>query len=79
MFIKIVIMLLQVLKAVAHSYPNIMVLCWTQVSSVISEFLDHPRPGSSSRAGTGNSGHIVGVIGEKVITGAIKVRLRPLL
>nr|XP_043638828.1 HEAT repeat-containing protein 6 isoform X2 [Erigeron canadensis] len=64
---------LQVLKAVAHNYPNIMVLCWKQVSSVISEILDAPLSGSSSRAGRVNSGHTVGTCGEKTITSAIKL------
>ncbi|KAL8253853.1 hypothetical protein R6Q59_032074 [Mikania micrantha] len=61
---------LQVLKAVAHNYPNIMVLCWKQFSSIICGFLDPPN---SSRAGTVNSGLIVGTIGEKVLTSAIKL------
>ncbi|XP_071692294.1 uncharacterized protein [Rutidosis leptorrhynchoides] len=55
---------LQVLKAVAHNYPNIMILCWEQVFSVISEFLDPSLSGSSSRAV---------IIGEKVITSSIKL------
>ncbi|CAI9274657.1 unnamed protein product [Lactuca saligna] len=63
---------LQVLKAVAHNYPNLMVLCWKQVFSIISEFLD-PLLEGSSRAGVVNSGHIVGTIREKVITNAIKL------
>ncbi|KAM0015636.1 putative armadillo-like helical protein [Helianthus debilis subsp. tardiflorus] len=61
---------LQVLKAVAHNYPNIMVLCWKQFSSIICDFLDPP---GSSRAGTVNSRHTVGTIGEKVLTNAIKL------
>ncbi|KAJ9549714.1 hypothetical protein OSB04_022257 [Centaurea solstitialis] len=64
---------LQVLKAVAHNYPDIMVLCWKQVSSIICEFLDPLLPEGSSRAGTVNSGQTVGTIGEKVITSAIKL------
>ncbi|XP_076881431.1 uncharacterized protein LOC143529544 [Bidens hawaiensis] len=57
---------LQVLKAVAHNYPNIMVLCWKQFSSIICDFLDPPGP---SRAGPVNSG----TTGEKVLTSAIKL------
>ncbi|KAI3501532.1 hypothetical protein L1887_29403 [Cichorium endivia] len=60
---------LQVLKAVAHNYPNTMALCWKQVSSVISEFLDSHLLEGSSRAGTVT----VGTIREKVITNAIKL------
>nr|GEU72704.1 hypothetical protein [Tanacetum cinerariifolium] len=62
---------LQVLKAVAHNYPNLTTLCWKQLSSVISEFLD--LRGGSLRAVTVNSGHSVGTTGEKVITSAIKL------
>ncbi|KAI3727828.1 hypothetical protein L6452_16448 [Arctium lappa] len=64
---------LQVLKAVAHNYPDIMVLCWKQVSSIICEYVDPLLPEGSSRAGTVNSGQTVGTIGEKVITSAIKL------
>ncbi|GJU17487.1 HEAT repeat-containing protein 6 isoform X1 [Tanacetum coccineum] len=62
---------LQVLKAVAHNYPSLTTLCWKQLSSVISEFLD--LRGGSSRAVTVNSGQSVGTTGEKVITSAIKL------
>lgn len=64
--------MLQVLKAVAHNYPNIMALCWKEFSSVICDVLDPP---GSSRAGTVYSRPTVGTIGEKVFTSAIKVPL----
>ncbi|KAI7744521.1 hypothetical protein M8C21_023787 [Ambrosia artemisiifolia] len=61
---------LQVLKAVAHNYPNVMVLCWKQFSSIICDFVDPP---GSSRTGTVNSRLTIGTIGEKVLTSAIKL------
>ncbi|KAI3787534.1 hypothetical protein L1987_42072 [Smallanthus sonchifolius] len=61
---------LQVLKAVAHNYPNIMALCWKKFSCIICDILDPP---GSSRAGTVNSGLTVGTIREKVLTSAIKL------
>ncbi|KAK1408968.1 hypothetical protein QVD17_41162 [Tagetes erecta] len=61
---------LQVLRAVAHNYPNTMALCWKQFSSVICDVLDPP---GSSRAGTVNSRPTVGTIGEKGLTSAIKL------
>ncbi|KAK9076613.1 hypothetical protein SSX86_004947 [Deinandra increscens subsp. villosa] len=61
---------LQVLKAVAHNYPNIMVLCWKPFCCIICDILD---PLGSSRAGTVNSGLTVGTTGEKVLTSAIKL------
>ncbi|KAL4570566.1 hypothetical protein LXL04_026222 [Taraxacum kok-saghyz] len=64
---------LQVLKAVAHNYPNIIALCWKQVSCIISEFLDPFLPEGSSRVVTVNSGQSVGVIREKVTTNSIKL------
>ncbi|KAK6115494.1 hypothetical protein DH2020_007763 [Rehmannia glutinosa] len=62
----------QALKAVAHNYPNVMALCWEQLSSIIyrvlSSFSDVPV-----RLWRDNVEHTVAPIKERVTTAAIKV------
>ncbi|KAI3460726.1 hypothetical protein Pfo_017389 [Paulownia fortunei] len=62
----------QALKAVAHNYPNVMALCWEQISSniygVLSSFSDAP-----ARLWRGNVEHTAAPIKERVMTAAIKV------
>ncbi|XP_056174269.1 uncharacterized protein LOC115675496 isoform X2 [Syzygium oleosum] len=63
---------LQGIRAVSHNYPSIMLGCWQQVFSVVYVNLgvgEFPR--SVCR---GQSGNICGVLGEKVIAAAVKVR-----
>lgn len=64
---------LQALRAVSHNYPNIMFACWERVSSIVYGFLMIATPDVPARPWKGNAGDIVGVIGEKVLTAAVKV------
>lgn len=68
----VLISLLQALKALAHNYPNVMTLCWEQISSIIygvlSSFSDVP-----GRLWRGNVEHTVAPIKERVMTAAVKV------
>lgn len=63
---------LQALRAVSHNYPNIMVACWEQVSTIVYGFL-RATPEVPARQWKGHSGNTVGSIGEKTLTAAIKV------
>lgn len=68
--------LLQALKAVAHNYPNVIALCWEQISSIIygvlSSFSD-----VSPRLWRGSVDHTVASIKERVMTAAVKVNYLP--
>ncbi|KAL5833246.1 hypothetical protein ACOSQ3_016920 [Xanthoceras sorbifolium] len=64
---------LQALRAVSHNYPNIMVACWEQVSTIVFNFLKAATPEVPTKAWKGPVGNTVGFIGEKVITAAVKV------
>ncbi|XP_008437482.2 uncharacterized protein LOC103482890 isoform X1 [Cucumis melo] len=64
---------LQALKAVSHNYPHIMFAFWEQVSSVVSNFLHEAAPEVSTGQWRVHSRNSVGIIGEKVITAAVKV------
>ena len=57
----------------SHNYPEIIVACWTQVSSTIHGFFRLASPEVPARSWKGNVGNVL-PIGEKVITAAIKVR-----
>lgn len=70
--------LLQALKAVSHNYPHIMFAFWEQVSSVVSNFLHEAAPEVSTGQWRVHSRNSVGIIGEKVITAAVKVTFFPL-
>lgn len=63
---------LQALRAVAHNYPKLMIVCWEQVSSIIRGCLRHNSPEVPTRWKC-DVGNTVGTIGEKVTTAAIKV------
>lgn len=67
------IFFLQALKAVSHNYPHIMFAFWEQVSSVVSNFLHEAAPEVSTGQWRVQSRNSVGIIGEKVITAAVKV------
>jgi len=64
---------LQALRAVSHNYPDIIILCWVQISSTTYGFLRFASPGDPTRPWKGNIGNVTGSTGEKVITAAIKV------
>ncbi|CAL5376044.1 unnamed protein product [Camellia sinensis] len=64
---------LQAVRAVSHNYPDIIVVCWEQVSSTVLGFLRLNTLEVSTRPWKDNIGKVVGSIGEKVITAAIKV------
>lgn len=64
---------LQALKAVSHNYPHITFAFWEQVSSVVSNFLHEAAPEVSTGQWRVQSRNSVGIIGEKVITAAVKV------
>lgn len=63
----------QALRAVSHNYPNIMFACWERVSTIVYGFFMVATPEVPARPRKGNAGDIVGVIGEKFLTAAVKV------
>lgn len=63
----------QALRAVSHNYPDIIILCWVQISSTTYGFLRFTSPEDPTRSWKGNIGNVTGSTGEKVITAAIKV------
>ncbi|KAL7221934.1 hypothetical protein ACSBR1_023804 [Camellia fascicularis] len=65
---------LQAVRAVSHNYPDIIVVCWEQVSSTVLGFLRLNTLEVPTRPWKDNIGKVVGSIGDKVITAAIKVR-----
>ncbi|KAL1823511.1 hypothetical protein ACET3Z_010289 [Daucus carota] len=64
---------LQALRAVAHNYPNIMVICWDQVSLVVTRFLSPVVSKDSTWSSKSNAGHSASAIEEKVTAAAVKV------
>ncbi|THG16203.1 hypothetical protein TEA_002765 [Camellia sinensis var. sinensis] len=60
-------------RAVSHNYPDIIVVCWEQVSSTVLGFLRLNTLEVPTRPWKDNIGKVVGSIGEKVMTAAIKV------
>ncbi|KAF7150789.1 hypothetical protein RHSIM_Rhsim02G0255700 [Rhododendron simsii] len=64
---------LQALRAVSHNYPDIIILCWVQISSTTYGFLRFTSLEDPTRPWKGNIGNVTGSTGEKVITAAIKV------
>lgn len=71
--VYVLISWLQALKALAHNYPNVISMCWEQVSSVtyvsFNSFLDaHPT------SWRGNSEHTITSMRERAMTATIKVK-----
>ena len=50
-----------------------MFTCWERVSTIVYGFFMVATPEVAARPWKGNAGDIVGVIGEKVLTAAVKV------
>ncbi|KAL2539022.1 ARM repeat superfamily protein [Forsythia ovata] len=63
---------LQALKAMAHNYPNTMVLCWEQVSSTIYRVLKF-SPEDPARSWRSNFENTIGAVRERVMAAGIKV------
>ncbi|XP_055822666.1 uncharacterized protein LOC129891362 isoform X2 [Solanum dulcamara] len=61
---------LQAIRAVAHNYPSVMVLCWEKISLLVHGVLTSSSETRSWRDNVGNSNE---PIGDKVITASIKV------
>ncbi|KAI3888557.1 hypothetical protein MKX03_001320 [Papaver bracteatum] len=69
---------LQVLRAVSHNYPNIMVACWLQVSAITFELLnvatpDVPIPEGLTTLLRGDVGIPTGPLTERCTMAAVKV------
>ncbi|MCL7044928.1 hypothetical protein MKW94_005147 [Papaver nudicaule] len=69
---------LQVLRAVSHNYPNIMVACWEQVSAITLGLLNVatpnvPSPDGLSGLSRGDVGIPTGPLTERCIMAAVKV------
>ncbi|XP_047270781.1 uncharacterized protein LOC107856546 isoform X2 [Capsicum annuum] len=60
---------LQAVRAVAHNYPSVMVLCWDKIFLLVHRFLTFSSETRSWRDNVGNSNE---QIGDKVITASIK-------
>ncbi|KAG6418405.1 hypothetical protein SASPL_120609 [Salvia splendens] len=68
---------LQALKSLSHNYPNVMTLCWEQISSIIYGVLSI-FPDESSRLWRGNVEQTAASLKERVVmTAAVKVDLFP--
>lgn len=63
----------QALRAVSHNYPSVMFSCWERVSTMVLGFLSVPTAEVNTKPWKGNVGTTVGLIGENVVTAAIKV------
>ncbi|XP_041993449.1 HEAT repeat-containing protein 6-like isoform X1 [Salvia splendens] len=63
---------LQALKSLSHNYPNVMTLCWEQISSIIYGVLS-TFPDESSRLWRGNVEQTAASLKERVTTAAVKV------
>ncbi|KAK6935637.1 protein of unknown function DUF4042 [Dillenia turbinata] len=64
---------LQALRAVSHNYPNIMALCWKQVSNLVYGLLTLTCSEAQMRLGDGQAGNSGGLMVEKVVAASIKV------
>ncbi|KAI3924539.1 hypothetical protein MKX01_037979 [Papaver californicum] len=69
---------LQVLRAVSHNYPNIMVACWPQVSAITFGLFnvatpDVPSPEGLTTLSKGDVGIPTGPLTERCIMAAVKV------
>ncbi|XP_047960542.1 HEAT repeat-containing protein 6-like [Salvia hispanica] len=63
---------LQALKSLSHNYPNVITLCWEQISSIIYGVLGS-FPDESSRLWRGNGEQTAAPLKERVITASVKV------
>uniref|UniRef100_A0A7N1A0M5 DUF4042 domain-containing protein n=1 Tax=Kalanchoe fedtschenkoi TaxID=63787 RepID=A0A7N1A0M5_KALFE len=63
----------QVLRSVAHNYPEIMMACWDRVSTTVYGFLRSGSAEISPRYWKGHEGTSAGIHGEKFLTAVIKV------
>ncbi|KAL8109553.1 uncharacterized protein LOC141672065 isoform X2 [Apium graveolens] len=64
---------LQALRAVAHNYPSIMIICWDEISSVVSRFLSPVASQPPTLSANSSTGHTASAIEEKIIAAAVKV------
>lgn len=67
--------MLQALRAVAHNYPSIMIICWDEVSSVVSRFLSPVTSQPPTLSAKSSTGHTASAVEEKIIAAAVKVIL----
>ena len=57
----------------SHNYPSIMFSYWERVSTIVYGFLRKEINEVHSRPWKGPVGNTMGVVGERVLTAAIKV------
>ncbi|XVF10239.1 hypothetical protein REPUB_Repub07fG0165800 [Reevesia pubescens] len=64
---------LQALRAVSHNYPDLMLVCWGQISAIIHKFLREGTAEVPTKTWKEQAGNTVVFVGEKLVTAAIKV------
>ncbi|XWS38094.1 hypothetical protein CRYUN_Cryun19dG0101100 [Craigia yunnanensis] len=64
---------LQALRAVSHNYPDLMLVCWGQISAIVHKFLRECTVEVPTKTWKEQAGNTVVFVGEKIVTAAIKV------
>ncbi|XP_039045292.1 HEAT repeat-containing protein 6 isoform X2 [Hibiscus syriacus] len=64
---------LQALRAVSHNYPDLMLVCWGQLSAIVYKFLREGTAEVASKSWKDQAGNTTVFVGEKIVTASIKV------
>ncbi|KAK8583569.1 hypothetical protein V6N12_067835 [Hibiscus sabdariffa] len=64
---------LQALRAVSHNYPDLMLVCWGQLSAIVYKFLREGTTEVATKSWKEQAGNTAVFVGEKIVTAAIKV------
>ncbi|KAL4324142.1 hypothetical protein GQ457_11G032090 [Hibiscus cannabinus] len=64
---------LQALRAVSHNYPDLMLVCWGQLSAIVYKFLREGTAEVATKSWKEQAGNTAVFVGEKIVTAAIKV------
>ncbi|XVF53243.1 hypothetical protein PTKIN_Ptkin05aG0084100 [Pterospermum kingtungense] len=64
---------LQALRALSHNYPDLILVCWVQISAIVHKFLREGAAEVPTRTWKEQAGNTIVFVGEKIVTAAIKV------
>ncbi|XP_038993536.1 HEAT repeat-containing protein 6-like isoform X2 [Hibiscus syriacus] len=65
--------ILQALRAVSHNYPDLMLVCWGQLSAIVYKFLREGTAEIATKSWKEQAGNTTVFVGEKIVTSSIKV------
>lgn len=67
--------MLQALRAISHNYPDLMLVCWGQISAIVYKFLRDGNAEVATKSWKEQAGNTALFVGEKIVTASIKVKL----